>query len=82
MLLAVTTLSGRSEMERYEAHPKHWADVAEWVEADSQSSTDHCIWELRGTVRMLEEELKNLKDTVSLLISSVERLETDAYWNK
>ncbi len=69
-------------MERYEAHPKHWADVAEWVEADSQASTDHCIWELRGTVRMLEEELRNLKDTVSLLISSVERLETDAYWNK
>jgi hypothetical protein len=69
-------------MERYEARPEHWADVAEWVEADSPASTDHCIWELRDKVRMLEAELRDLKDTVSMLISSVDRLETDAYWSK
>jgi hypothetical protein len=38
----------------FRAKPKHWADIQEWVEANSNASKDHCLWELKQRIEELE----------------------------
>ena len=42
------------ETTTYRARPKYWADVEAYVENASESSTDHCLVELRGRIEKLE----------------------------
>lgn len=45
----------------FRAEPKHWADIQEWVEANSNASTDHCLWELKQRVETLEARITLLQ---------------------
>lgn len=57
-------------MSGFKAEPRHWADVEEWVAADSQCSTDHCILELRQQVESLKTQILALREEHLRLINA------------
>jgi hypothetical protein len=64
----------------FRAGPKHWADIQEWVEANSNASTDHCLWELKQRIEELEalqvEQNSSNHFCFEALVRRIEALET------